>query len=640
MPATLDGKKRRAKALLAVGGVVALVAASCTGAGDRQTGQAGTARLSGVPVGGTLRVGIPEFFSALTQTAALDPQRDYWPDSWELFRCCLVRTLLSYNGRPTREGGAVLRPDLAASMPLVSGDGLTWTFRLKRGVRYAPPLQNVEIKAQDFIRALVREARPKVTEGGYSFYYSIIRGFDDFVAGRGEKIAGLEAPDDHTLRVHLNEPAGDLGERFSVAATAPLPPNPRDPAAPLGTAEGHDDGYGRFLVASGPYMFDGAERLNFSLPPSRQRPVAGYAPAKSITLVRNPSWTPSSDRLRAAYADRIEIRIGGTLEQVSATLDQREIDLVMHTGPTGASPGQVHRYQANRALGAVVTEPRDFIRFMSMNLALPPFDDVHVRKAVNYAVDKAALLDLWGGPTAGEIIGHIVLNSLENNLLLGYYPYRTQGHRGNVQAARREMAQSRYDENGDGECDVPACRNVLALGLNVLTLPDIARRIEENLRSIGIELDLRLLEPDAVFDMVTDPRAKVGLSLSASLGRDILNPSGYLEGAFSGSFIDVLGGFNHPLLGATAQQLRGWGYRVTSVPSVDDRIRACRERVGSSQLQCWAELDQHLMENVVPWVPYISENRVQVVPARVARFSYDQFGALPALDHIALAQES
>jgi peptide/nickel transport system substrate-binding protein len=577
----------------------------------------------------------------LTQTAALDPQRDYWPDSWELFRCCLVRTLLSYNGRPTREGGAVLRPDLAASMPQVSGDGLMWTFRLKRGVRYAPPLQNVEIKAHDFIRALERQARPKISEeAGYSFYYSIIRGFDDFAAGRGEAIAGLEAPDDHTLRVHLTEPTGDLGERFSVPATAPIPSNPRDPAASLGTAEGHDDGYGRFLVASGPYMFEGAERLDFSLPPSRQRPVAGYAPAKSITLVRNPSWTPSSDRLRAAYADRIEIRIGGTLEQISARLDEGEIDLVMHTGPTAASPAQVRRYQANPALGAVVTEPRDFIRFISMNLALPPFDDIHVRKAVNYAVDKAALLDLWGGPTAGDIIGHIVLNSLENNLLLGYDPYRTPGHRGNVRAARREMAQSRYDENGDGECDVPACRNVLALGLDVLTLPDIARRIEENLRSIGIELDLRLLEPGAVFDMVTDPRAKVGLSLSASLGRDILNPSTYLEGAFSGAFIDVPGGFNHPLLGATAEQLRGWGYRVTSVPSVDDRIRACRERVGSAQLQCWVALDQHLMENVVPWVPYISEIRVQVVPTRVAHFSYDQFGTLPALDHIAIQQEA
>ncbi|HEX2266796.1 MAG TPA: ABC transporter substrate-binding protein, partial [Actinomycetota bacterium] len=216
-------------------------------------------------------------------------------------------------------------------MPQVSGDGLTWTFRLKRGVRYAPPLQNVEIKAQDFIRALEREARPKVTEGGYAFYYSIIRGFDDFVAGRGETIAGLETPDDYTLRVHLTEPAGDLGERFSLPATAPIPPNPRDPRSPLGTAEGHDDGYGRFLVASGPYMFEGSERLDFSLSPDQQRPVDGYTPAKSITLVRNPSWRPSSDRLRAAYADRIEIRIGATLEHASARLDEGEIDLVMHT---------------------------------------------------------------------------------------------------------------------------------------------------------------------------------------------------------------------------------------------------------------------------------------------------------------------
>src|SRR5438128_2250583 len=62
---------------------------------------------------------------------ALDPQSE--PDSraWELSRCCLLRTLLSYNGRPTGEGGADPKPDLAAGMPTVSSDGLTWTFHLK-----------------------------------------------------------------------------------------------------------------------------------------------------------------------------------------------------------------------------------------------------------------------------------------------------------------------------------------------------------------------------------------------------------------------------------------------------------------------------------------------------------------------------
>ncbi len=67
--------------------------------------------------------------------------------SFELFRCCLLRTLMSYNGQPTSEGGAELRPDLADGLPEVSPDGLTWTFRLKPGIRYAPPFADREIVA-------------------------------------------------------------------------------------------------------------------------------------------------------------------------------------------------------------------------------------------------------------------------------------------------------------------------------------------------------------------------------------------------------------------------------------------------------------------------------------------------------------
>src|SRR5205085_12217602 len=76
--------------------------------------------------------------------------------SYELERCCLLRTLLSYNGKPTSEGGAVLRPDLADGLPTISDNGLAWTFRLKRGIHYAPPLQDTEITSGDFVRSIER----------------------------------------------------------------------------------------------------------------------------------------------------------------------------------------------------------------------------------------------------------------------------------------------------------------------------------------------------------------------------------------------------------------------------------------------------------------------------------------------------
>jgi len=135
-----------------------------------------------------------------------------------------VRTVLSYNGRTTEEGGTELRPDLAASMPDVSPDGLTWTFRLKDGLRYAPPLQDVEITSTDVIRALAREARIGTVEnGGYAFYYSSIEGFDDFAAGEASSISGLQAPVHLTLIVWTIHLPGDTGYKWSLPSAPMIP---------------------------------------------------------------------------------------------------------------------------------------------------------------------------------------------------------------------------------------------------------------------------------------------------------------------------------------------------------------------------------------------------------------------------------
>lgn len=86
-----------------------------------------------------------------------------------------------YNGQPTQDGGAELRPDLASDLPSVSDDGLIWTFDLKDGIRYAPPFQHTEIVAGDFVRALRRAANPIASSAGtYSFYYGVIAGFKDY----------------------------------------------------------------------------------------------------------------------------------------------------------------------------------------------------------------------------------------------------------------------------------------------------------------------------------------------------------------------------------------------------------------------------------------------------------------------------
>ncbi len=615
-----------------------LLAFACTSGPDSPS--TGHAAANGPPQGGTLRAAMSDEALPLLE---LDPQQSYSGLGFELFRCCLLRTLYSYNGKPTEEGGGELRPDLAEGPPEISGDGLTWTFHLKSGLHYAPPLNDVEITTHDIIRAIrrVADVNPVDDIDGYPFYYSPIEGFDDYWSGASSGISGLQTPDDHTLIVRLNDITGDLAYRFSLAATAPIP---------LGAADGHAGDYARFLVASGPYMIEGSEDLDPSLPPAEQEPVAGFVPGRpahgeeaaetgSLTFVRNPSWDPASDDLRPAYPDRIEFSLGVDEDQIAGAVDRGELDLAFGQD---APPTQVDRYRSDPALSdRVFVHARSAMFQLTMNLAVPPFDDLHVRRAVGMAIDKEALVTMlehppYGpfGASTGVVATHIAPDSLEGDLLHDFDPYPRD-----LNQAMAEMRQSPYDRDGDGRCDAPGCRAVEALVLSDgSVIPQQARAIREDLTRIGIGLDLHPVPPGGFFgNGIYDPARRVAMGIGHGWSTDMPAGTGWFPPVF---WSETIGASNASLVGAKPAQLRRWGYGVTSVPSVDDRLQACLTEAGEAQTACWAQLDQYMMSEVVPWVPYMSLAQAQVVSQRVVSYSFDQFGELPALDRIALAPNS
>ncbi|HET9847620.1 MAG TPA: ABC transporter substrate-binding protein [Candidatus Dormibacteraeota bacterium] len=585
--------------------------------------------------------GVSELDSPIPREDALDPQVNTWLDSAELFRCCLLRTLYSYTGRPARDGGAELRPDLAVGMPEVSADGLNWTFRIRTGVKYAPPIGR-EIVAADFVRSMQREAR---IPNGQAWLYSVITGFDQYRDGQTSTISGLETPDRHTLRVRLNQVAGDLPYRFSLSNSAPVPPS-FDGTAPYGVATGHDTGYGKFLVASGPYMVEGSPQLNFRAPADRQHPLSGFAPSASLILVRNPLWNSASDPLRPAYVDEIRITIGMSRDTAAQLWERSQVDLVwLPSPPFQVQSWLVDKVRADPKLGRVHVNSRDTLRYISMNLAVPPFDDIHVRKAVNYVINKRALVDAYGGDLAAQIATHIAPDSLENNALSDYDPYGTPGDQGSLDRAIQEMRQSRYDLDHTGTCSAAVCKHVLALTINSPandagpSFFNMAALVADDLSKIGIRLDVQS-PAGLVLRLAGDPVSRVPLVVTLSAGKYYSNASS----VFAGGFAFATSGTastgcrpwcRHTLVGATTNQLRQWGYWVSTVPSVDDRIRECMLG-GQLQSRCWTALDIYLMEKVVPIAPYAQENVVQVIPPRVVNYSFDQFANSPALDQIAV----
>jgi peptide/nickel transport system substrate-binding protein len=574
------------------------------------------------PAGGPGRGGTVRVAALADPLGAGDPALELNRAGWELYRCCLLRTLLSYTGTPTERGGTSLHPDLAASPPRVSADGLRWTFRLKEGLRYAPPLEDVPIVAGDVVRALERQRR---VTASYASLFSVIEGFDDFIDGRAASISGLVARDGATLVVRLTEPAGDLAYRLSLPAAAPVPP-------PV-TRE-HDGRYASVLVASGPYMFAGSSRVDLSAPAGRGG-ARGYRPGQAIALVRNPSW--QEDDLRPAYPDRIEVRIGGDPERIAEAVDQGRLDVQLDGSPPLA---QVRRYQADPELAARVhVGSADVVRFVPLNVALPPFDDVHVRKAVNLAVDRAALRRQAGGPLVGTVLGHVMPEGVTGGRTGALDPFRTDRHRGDLDRAGAEMSRSPYDRDRDGTCDPPVCRGVRTLVAGTPPFPGQAALLRASLAELGIRLDLEVVDPEALLEELQDPRSGVGLAVGPTWAK--LYPDGWSvagplfgrEGLGAGSCC------NYSLVGASRTQLRSWGYEGT-VPSVEPRIEACASLLGEERERCWAGLDRVLSLGVVPWIPYLAERNVDVVSPRVRSYSFDQYAGVVALDRLSVAGES
>jgi peptide/nickel transport system substrate-binding protein len=536
------------------------------------------------------------------------------------------------------QGGSELRPDLATDLPSVSDDGLTWTISIKPGVHYAPPFDDVEITADDFIRAMEREADPAASSGGYSFYYSAIEGFDDFGAGDAKSISGMTAVDDHTLQITVTEPTGDLGWRFAMPAAAPIPPSD---AGPLGAAEGHTKDYGRFLVASGPYMFEGADQIDYSVPADEQKPAQGYIPGRSIVLVRNPSWDPETDDLHHQYADRFETTIGGDVEDLFQQVNTGDLDFVVDAYPTA---NVLKQYSTDPDLqGLLYIHPQNAVSYTSMNLGVPPFDDVHVRKAANWAWNKAGGRQIAGGPLVGTNAGHIFPDGLLNNILQDYNPYATPDDSGDVEKAKAEMAQSKYDTNQDGVCDAPECSNILAITSTTSPAPKVAALVKETLAAIGLDLDIRALSTTTMYAKCNNLPEAVPICLSVGWIQDY--PDAYTFGPplFGGSDYGALypGCCNYDALGATPEELKDWGYSVTSVDSVDEKLSECSAiPVGDERTQCWADLDRMLMEEIVPWVPRTNTNATEIVSSNIANYSYSEFSGEAAFDHFATNNNS
>ncbi len=606
--------------------VLTAAAFAIAGSVGATIGSATSGKKDTVKAGGTYRVGWEAEFGF---TDAFDPTGEYLGNAWALYSNLLIRTVVGYNHVSGAAGNKIVA-DLATSVPKATNGGKTYTFKLKSGVKFAPPV-NREITSKDIAFALNRLADPK-NGGQYAFYYTDIVGWAN--GAKGKPVTGIKTPNDKTLVINLTAPSGDLLYRMAMPAAGPIP-------AEVGKCfkGGDANKYGRNIVASGPYMFEGSGDVSIGSC-AEIKPASGYDGTTNMTLVRNPNYKASTDSkaARENNPDSFVFSVNSNADDIYNKVASGDLEDAV-ASPT---PKVLRQYQSDPSLkGRLKVSDGDRTWYLTMNLTQKPFDDLHIRRAMNWIIDKNGLRKGWGGPTAGTIANHIVPDALLLNTLKNFKPYGTPGDAGSVAKASAEIKQSAYDPGKTGKCTAPECKGILMIADVRAVDKAMIPVIQANAAKIGITFKVRSV--NGAYPVIQTPAKNIPISERPGWGKDYADASTFFNALFASGSILPTGNTNYSLVGLTpaiAAKVKAGG-KTDGIPSVDADIKRCNQTQPSAEganprVACWANLDKKLMTQVVPWVPYLSAQNINVTGPKVSKWSYDQFSDQTAYAHVAV----
>lgn len=615
--------------------VLAMIAVACGGDGDEDGAGEPTGPAGEIQTGGTYRIET----DGIAFTSGGDPTGEYLGLSFGILTNLLDRTLLTYF-HTSGENGNSLTPDLAEDFPEVSPDGLTYTFHLKDGIMFGPPLSR-EITSADVEFAFRRIATEDIVAQYGFYYYGLIDGFEAGADPGAGGIPGIRTPDDKTIVFELTRIAPEFEFLMSMPASGPMP----EEVAGCFTQAGE---YGRYVVSSGPYMYEGTDQLDASSCDAlvASGPISGFDPEDHSYFVRNPNYDPATDspEVRANYVDEIRIDLNTNAADIYDKIERGELDGAVSSGNPPAEVLQ--RYSTDPELEPLLKAGNDDRTwYITMNLAAPPFDDVHVRRAVNLVMDKASILQAWGGPISGDIATHIQPPNLTGGSPTAeeFDPFATPNSAGDLDAAKAEMAQAtQYDTDGDGICDAPECSGVVMVNRNTSPWTESEPVVVESLAQIGIDVDVR--EAEDHYTIIQTVSNVTPMGMNPGWGKDFPDSSSFVGFLFDGRGIACEGNFNYSLVGFTQEKADECGVDFVETPSVDADIDNCKQVALEGDVdatnQCWIALDQKLTDEIVPWVPYLWPEVLTTIGPAVTAWEFDQFAGTTAFSKVAVDESA
>jgi peptide/nickel transport system substrate-binding protein len=376
--------------------------------------------------------------------------------------------------------GAQLVPDAAVALPSISADRRTYTFRIRRGLRFSPP-STEQVSALTFKRTIERTLSPKIGPDPSGLrLVGDIKGARAFQAGDAREIRGIVADGD-TLRITLARPAGDLLARLAMPMFCVVPldtPAPTEVRRPIPSA-------GPYYVRSQTVdqtVLDRNPNYHGKRPavPARITYLTGVPTARSVALAQG----GDVDVVTWDYDQNSPLAMGGALDRRYGT----DAGAARNDG----SP----RYHVAPAPGV------DLIAF---NTRRPLFKDVRLRRAVNYALDRRAMAAVFDETPTDRYVPPAV-PGVRTPLV---YPLAGP----DLETARRLAGAGRRRKASVYVCGEPANLR-------------IAQIVRSNLRPLGI--DVSITQTDDCL-RGPDPKASQADMILVTRATSVLDPAPFLE---------------------------------------------------------------------------------------------------------------
>jgi YVTN family beta-propeller protein len=464
--------------------------------------------------------------------------------------------------------GARIVPDLALFLPAPGDGGRTYTFRLRRAIRYSTGGVVMPTDVRSSFERLFDVRSP-----GMDFY---------------DQIVGAAACESHRP-CHLSDGiiADDREGTVTFRLTRP------DPDFLYKLAQQ----YAFVVPASTPHRL-----LSSPIPATGPYVIATYAPGRELHLVRNPVFREWSAAAQPdGYPDRIDWNFTATPTQAVKMVEQGSADLMTNIG---APPPSTREELQLRFPGLLRTHPETGTDFWALNTRARPFDDVRVRRAVNYAVDRRVVANIYGGSEAAEPTCQLLPPPIPG--YRRYCPYTRSPSltgrwlRSDLDRARRLVAASGTRGMKVTVWDTPQPRAVA----------DEGRYLASVLRRLGYRASVRFLDDPQIFEYTNDSHTHAQV-ITGGWSADYPSASDFIGKLTCDSFTP----------GVARSTIDSSELCDPALDREIARAEALQVTHPSAATNAWARLDRKLT-NLAIWVPTVTTKDTDVVSSRAGDYQY------------------